>query len=68
MDEDYATLPDLMLKGKRVHQGSEIVSMNAWGFPGSVLSLLERVHKFSKTVGNDDITSEFISCRCRRHH
>jgi len=40
--------------------GSEIVSMNVWGFPGSVLSLLEKEFtNFLRQLGYDDITSEF---------
>lgn len=40
--------------------GAEVVSMNVWGFPSSVLGLLEQeFFKFLSKLGEQDITSEF---------
>jgi NDP-sugar pyrophosphorylase family protein len=41
-------------------QGTEIVSMNVWGFPSAVIGLLEKEFiRFLKTNGTVDLTSEF---------
>ena len=41
-------------------QGTEIVSMNVWGFPPAVIRLLEKEFiRFLKTNGTVDLTSEF---------
>ena len=40
--------------------GSEIVSMNIWGFPGSIFSLLETEFiKFLESLNQEDLFSEF---------
>lgn len=40
--------------------GSEIVSMNIWGFPGSIFSLLETEFiKFLESLNQEDLLSEF---------
>ena len=40
--------------------GSEIVSMNIWGFPGSIFSLLETEFiKFLELLNQEDLLSEF---------
>ena len=40
--------------------GSEIVSMNIWGFPGSIFSLLETEFiKFLESLKQEDLLSEF---------
>ncbi len=40
--------------------GSEIVSMNVWGFPSAVMDLLEREFiAFLQSLGPDDLSSEF---------